>query len=124
MPTTPQDRTIHHPDQQTVADVSAARNNQHPNEQEEPGQQSDDSFPPFTDPAFSSKPATPPVYPDAPEIDAPPKDTQYAGHPEFSQDAAENEPPDGIGNSEPVDDINEKTRHSEGVNPPDAQDGR
>jgi hypothetical protein len=36
---------------------------------------------------------------------------------EFSQEAAENRPPDGIGNSEPVDDVDEKTRHSDGVDP-------
>ncbi len=51
------------------------------------------SLPPFTDPAFSSKPATPPVAPDAPDYEAPPKDTEFDGHPEFSQDAAKNEPP-------------------------------
>jgi hypothetical protein len=46
-----------------------------------------------------------------------PRDTEYAGHPEFSQDAAGNKPPKDIGNSEPTDDIEAKTRHSEGVNP-------
>lgn len=35
----------------------------------------------------------------------------------FSQDAASNDPPDGIGNSEPLDDVDEKTRHSDGRNP-------
>lgn len=34
----------------------------------------------------------------------PATDPQYAGHPEFSQDAAANKPPRGIGNSEPVND--------------------
>jgi hypothetical protein len=43
-------------------------------------------------------------------------DTLYSGHPEFSQDAASNKPPDGIGNSEPVDDSDERIRRSEGVN--------
>lgn len=53
------------------------------------------SLPPFTDPAFSSKPATPAVMPGAPDHEAPPKDTEFDGHPDFSQDAAKNEPPDG-----------------------------
>ena len=52
------------------------------------------SLPPYTDPAFSSKPATPPVAPEAPDHEAPPKDTEFDGHPEFSQDAAKNKPPD------------------------------
>ena len=73
-------------------------------------------FPAFDDPAHSPGPivdkrAT------APAPEQPPKDTQYAGHPQFSQDAASNTPPDGIGNSEPVDDVDEKTRHSDGQNP-------
>lgn len=35
----------------------------------------------------------------------------------FSQDAAANKlPPSRVGNSEPIDDLNEKTRHSEGQN--------
>lgn len=50
-------------------------------------------LPPFTDPAFSSRPATPAVRPDAPEYVAPPKDTEFAGHPDFSEDAAENKRP-------------------------------
>lgn len=38
---------------------------------------------------------------------------------DFSQDAATNKlPPDAYGNTEPVDDENEKTRHSDGQNPP------
>jgi hypothetical protein len=37
----------------------------------------------------------------------------------FSQDAAANKvPPSRIGNSEPTNDFNEKTRHSEGQNAP------
>ncbi|HHZ09988.1 MAG TPA: hypothetical protein GX405_14550 [Rhizobiales bacterium] len=36
---------------------------------------------------------------------------------EFSQEAAGNRPPEGFGNSESVDDVNEKTRHSGGVDP-------
>ena len=46
-----------------------------------------------------------------------PRDTEYAGHPEFSQDAAANKPPKGIGNSEPSSDVDAKTKHSDGVNP-------
>lgn len=49
-------------------------------------------------------------------------DEEFAGHPDFSQDAAKNDPPKGIGNSEPVDDVDEKTRHSDGVNPPGSTD--
>jgi len=36
---------------------------------------------------------------------------------EFSQEAAGNRPPAGFGNSEAVDDVDEKTRHSDGVDP-------
>jgi hypothetical protein len=36
---------------------------------------------------------------------------------EFSREAAGNRPPEGFGNSESVDDVNEKTRHSDGVDP-------
>lgn len=37
---------------------------------------------------------------------------------EFSQSAAENKKPRyGMGLTEPTDDVNEKTRHSDGVNP-------
>lgn len=80
-----------------------------------------ESFPPFDDPAFSVKPAQPPVQPTAPVYKAPPKDTEYAGHPDFSQDAAKNaEPSSGIGNAKPLDDVNEKTRQSDGQNPPGA----
>ncbi|MBI1620668.1 hypothetical protein [Aquamicrobium zhengzhouense] len=50
-----------------------------------------------------------------------PKDTQYAGHEEFSQDAAGNKPPEGIGNSETPEEVESKTRQSEGVNPPASQ---
>ncbi len=77
-----------------------------------------ETFPPFDDPAFSSIPAEPPPA-DANDRREPPKDSEYEGHPEFSQDAAENKlPPGEFGNSEPVDDANEKTRHSDGQNPP------
>ncbi len=75
-------------------------------------------FPPFDDPAFSAKPAEPPPVDPTHHIE-PPKDTEYAGHPDFSQDAATNKrPPEHYGNTEPMDDVNEKTRHSEGQNPP------
>ena len=73
-----------------------------------------ESFPPFDDPAFSSKPAQPPVQPTAPSHEVPPKDTEYAGHADFSQDAALDARPQGIGNSELVDDVNGKTRHGGG----------
>ena len=49
-----------------------------------------------------------------------PHDTEYAGHPDFSQDAAANKPPRGIGNSEAPDDHEEDTRHSDGVDPREA----
>lgn len=74
------------------------------------------SLPPFTDPAFSSKPATPAVLPDAPDHRLPPKDTEFAGHPEFSEDAAKNEPSDGIGLTESMNEGEGKTGKSEGVN--------
>ena len=83
----------------------------------------DESFPPFDDPANSPGPAGSPVQETAPEPARKPQDPIYiyAGHPEFSQDAAKNAPPpSGLGNSERVDDANEKTRHSEGQNPPGA----
>jgi hypothetical protein len=76
------------------------------------------SFPPFDDPAFSSRRAGSPVKQSAPIRPAPPKDTQYAGHPDFSQDAANNTPPADIGNSEEVNDVNEKTHHSDGHDRP------
>ncbi len=74
-------------------------------------------LPPFDDPAHSSRPADSPVQQDASAPQAPPKDTEYAGHPEFSQDAAANKPPNGIGNSEPAQETEDHARHSEGVNP-------
>lgn len=54
---------------------------------------------------------------DAEQARKAPRDTEYAGLPEFSQDAAANKPPKGIGNSEPSSDVDAKTRHSDGVNP-------
>jgi len=52
-----------------------------------------DKFPPFNDPAFTPEPDSPLVDAAEPQPPAPPKDTQYQGHPEFSQDAAKNDPP-------------------------------
>lgn len=76
-----------------------------------------ESFPPFNDPAFSSEPAEPPPAALGGQVN-PPKDTQYARHPEFSQDAANNRlPPGEFGNSEPIDHVNKKTRHSDGEKP-------
>lgn len=88
------------------------------------------SFPPFDDPAFASgAPGETLINPmrsgpiaeveqrNEEQARMAPKDTEYAGHPEFSQDAAANKPPRGIGNSEPLDDVDEKTRHSEGIDP-------
>ena len=96
---------LNDPDRRTLGDAGTI-------EPEQPGE-----LPPFDDPAHSSEPAGSPVQQDAPVLPSPPKDTEYAGHPDFSQDAAANKPPKGIGNSEPVDDTDEHTRHSEGVNP-------
>ena len=62
-----------------------------------------DELPAFTDPANSPKDAPPPPAESLGHVH-PPKDTEYAGHPEFSQDAAGNKPPKGIGNSEPLTD--------------------
>jgi len=104
--------TLKHPDRQTLADAVATKNNAPP-----PRAESADDHPVATDPAFSSELASPPAQPEPPPYKQPPKDTQYAGHPDFSQDAAKNDPPAGIGNSKPVDDVDEKTRHSDGVKP-------
>lgn len=42
-------------------------------------------------------------------------------HDDFSQDAAGNKPPaEGFGNASPRSDTDDKTRHSEGRDPPDA----
>lgn len=110
--------TLKHPDRQTLADALATRNNPPPpREAGESDERSDSSLPPFTDPAFSSEPAGRAVRPDAPFYKEPPKDTEFAGHPDFSQDAAANKPPRGMGNSEPVDDVVGKARRSEGLNP-------
>lgn len=59
-----------------------------------PGSQVErDRFPPFMDPAFSPEPDSPLVDTTKPRPAAPPKDTDYQGHPDFSQDAAKNDPP-------------------------------
>ncbi|WP_082549895.1 hypothetical protein [Mesorhizobium sp. Root157] len=75
-----------------------------------------DRFPPFDDPAYSSKPATPAI--SEPRVDTDrPEDPIFAGHPEFSKDAAKNKlPPGKMGNATSLDDVNEKTRHSDGQN--------
>ena len=39
-------------------------------------------------------------------------------NPTTSPDAAENDAPETIGNSQPINETEEKTRHSDGVNPP------
>ncbi len=84
------------------------------------------AFPPFDDPAFASgaagETAINPVRAAPEPVSTAPRDTQYAGHPDFSQDAAGNEPPKGFGNSEAVDDDEEVTRHADGVNPPRQKD--
>lgn len=67
------------PDEKPATDAGAGRNT--------------DRFPPFNDPAHSADEPQPVVKPDAAAPDAPPKDTQYQGHPDFSQDAAKNRPP-------------------------------
>ncbi|WP_156465014.1 hypothetical protein [Mesorhizobium sp. Root552] len=76
-----------------------------------------ESFPPFDDPAFSAKPATPAISESTVDPLTMPKDSIFAGHPDFSQDAGKNKRPPGLGNSKPSNDVNEKTRHSDGYNP-------
>ena len=57
-----------------------------------------EAFPPFDDPAFSPDQVSP--APSAANNNARRKDPVFAGHPEFSQDAAKNESPAlGVGNS-------------------------
>ena len=97
---------LNDPDRRTMGDAFTMR------EDESAG-----VLPEYTDPAFSNAPAGPPPS-KMPTRSHVPEDTQYAGHPEFSQDAAGNKPPKGIGNSEAVDDDEEETRHSDGVEPP------
>src|SRR5690606_40497592 len=68
-----------------------------------------DVLPPYDDPAFSARePAPPPARPDA--HPAPPEDTEFIGHPDFSSKAAENRPPEGgFGLEQRVDEIAGKT---------------
>ena len=83
--------------------------------EQEAGRRPAEVFPAFDDPAFSPAPAEPPAEDAAPA----PADPIYAGHPEFSQDAAKNRPPPaGMGNSEPVEETNDRTRHSDGRHQP------
>lgn len=67
------------------------------------------ALPPFSDPAFSVRPAASPVRADAPDYPPPPEDTEFIGHPGFSAKAAKNKPPDGIGLGERVDETDGKT---------------
>jgi hypothetical protein len=96
------------------ADGNAEIDNSPADEDDRPGE----NFPPFDDPAFSSKPATAAIAETAVEPKNMPKDPIFAGHPDFSQEAGKNKLPPGLGNSKPLDDVNEKTRHSDGQNPP------
>jgi hypothetical protein len=52
-----------------------------------------------------------------------PADSDLAATDQVSQDAAANKKPKGIGNSEPVDEVEADTRHSDGVNPSGSDDG-
>jgi hypothetical protein len=77
-----------------------------------------DTFPPFDDPANSSRPAGSPVQPTAPVYPVPPDDIEYAGHPDFSQDAASNKPPnDDMGLTRPLGETSEETRQSDAQGP-------
>ena len=110
-----------HPDRQTLADASAAKNNEHPTEIEDTKSEDEypaGSFPPYDDPAYSPDPATPAVSHSTHERKPPPKNTEFAGHPDFSEDAAKNKPPRGIGLSEKLDENALNTGKSEGVNVP------
>ncbi len=86
MPSERKDDELNHVHHKTSAD----RNDDRPAE----------TFPAFDDPAFSARPAGSPVEPTAPTYKDPPRDTEYAGHPGFSEDAALDVAPHGIGNSE------------------------
>lgn len=77
-----------------------------------------DTFPPFDDPAFSAVPAKFPAVDPTCTPHSAPQDPIFAGHPEFSQDAAKNKPPrKRFDNSEAVKNADEKTRHSDGQQP-------
>lgn len=108
---------LNDPDRRTMGDAFAMRED----DERMPEEESPGVLPKFTDPAFSN------VHASSPPTETPlrshaPEDTQYAGHPDFSQDAAANKPPKGIGNSEAVEDDDEQTRHSDGVEPPNRAD--
>lgn len=87
--------TLKHPDRQTLADAVATKDYAPTPRDEGDDEHPAGSLPPFTDPAFSSRPGTPAVEPDAPSYKAPRKDTEFAGHPDFSQEAAKNKLPEG-----------------------------
>lgn len=119
------DKSLHN--EQRGLDGNQVRNQQfhdHPANrapQDDPGERN--VLPAFNDPAFSSDVPQTPVASATSPSHTPPADTEYAGHPEFSQQAAANRPPANTGLSEPAEDVEAKTRHSEGVNPkePSAQ---
>jgi hypothetical protein len=72
-----------------------------------------ESFPPFDDPANSPAPAGPAAKPTARPSTAPSEDPIFAGHPDFSQDAASNKPPkDGMGLTRPLGETSEETGQS------------
>lgn len=110
---------LNDPDRRTMGDAFAMRED----DERMPEEESPGVLPKYTDPAFSNAPAGSPVQSEPPVRSHAPRDTEYEGHPDFSQDAAANKPPKGIGNSESVDDDEEETRHSDGVEP-DRRTGR
>jgi len=78
----------------------------------------EESFPPFDDPANSPAPAGPPAQPTARPSTAPSEDPIFAGHPDFSQDAASNKPPKGgMGLTRPLGETSKGTRQSDAQGP-------
>lgn len=83
-----------------------------------------ETFPPFDDPANSPAPAGYPVKPTAAPPEAPSEDPIYAGHPDFSQEAACNKPPEGgMGLTRPLDETSKGTRQSDAQGPSVASPG-
>ena len=83
-----------------------------------------ETFPSFDDPANSPAPAGSPVRPTADPPEAPSEDPIFAGHPDFSQDAACNRPPKGgMGLTRPLGETSEKTRQSDSQGPSVASPG-